>query len=39
MSPHFYTEDSEAVGAVDRLAEILESGAHRRFIGASRGVG
>ncbi|MBI5851250.1 MAG: aminotransferase class V-fold PLP-dependent enzyme [Planctomycetes bacterium] len=33
FSPHFYTRDAEAVAAVDAVAEIIESGAHRPWIG------
>lgn len=36
VAPHFYTTDAECVAAVDRIAEILESGAWRRFEDAER---
>ena len=36
FSPHFYTRDEEALAALDRVVEILESGAYRPFVGAQR---
>jgi kynureninase len=34
FSPHFYTSDQELVQAIDTLAEIVHSGAHRAHIQA-----
>jgi len=36
IAPHFFTRDEECVAAVDRIAEILATGAHQRFIGAAK---
>ena len=33
ISPHFFTLDEECTGAVDRMAEIIRTDAHRRFFG------
>jgi kynureninase len=36
LAPHFYTEDAECVAAVERVAELLRTGEHRRFAGVAR---
>lgn len=36
IAPHFYTRDEECTAAVDRIAEILETDAHQRFVGDAR---
>lgn len=33
IAPHFFTKDEECTAAIDRIAEILKTGAHRRFFG------
>jgi kynureninase len=35
LGPHFFTTDDEIRFAVAQIAEILESGAHRRHVGAA----
>jgi kynureninase len=39
MAPHFYNTEREVIDAVERTAEILESGAYQRFVGQERGAG
>ena len=34
LGPHFFTADDELRFAVDQIAEILETGAHERHLGA-----
>jgi kynureninase len=34
LGPHFFTADDELRFAVDQIAEILETGAHARHVGA-----
>lgn len=33
IAPHFFTTDEECTAAIDRIAEIIETDAHRRFFG------
>ena len=35
LGPHYYNTDADIVGALDAIAEILESGAHERWLGAT----
>jgi kynureninase len=35
IAPHFFTTDAECIAAVQRIAEILETGAYERFLGLS----
>ena len=39
IAPHFFTRDEECVAALDRLAEILETGEYERFADLSRAPG
>lgn len=36
IAPHFFTKDEECTAAVDKIADIVATGAHRRFAGAAR---
>ncbi len=36
LSPHFFTKDQECLAAVDRMAEILETGAYKKFVGEEK---
>lgn len=36
IAPHFYTEDAECTAVLDRMAEILKTKAHARFLGQER---
>jgi kynureninase len=35
IGPHYYTSDEELVYVLDQIAEILETGAHERWLGAT----
>ena len=35
LGPHYFTSDEELVFALDQIAEILETGAHERWLGAT----
>jgi kynureninase len=35
IGPHFFTSDDELVFALDQIAEIVETGAHERWLGAT----
>ena len=36
LAPHFYTKDEECVAVLERMAEILRTKAHSRFVGQER---
>ncbi|MFQ5607284.1 MAG: aminotransferase class V-fold PLP-dependent enzyme, partial [Candidatus Zixiibacteriota bacterium] len=38
ISPHFYNTDQELVDVIDKIAEIVASGAHRKHLSADRTV-
>jgi kynureninase len=35
LGPHYFTSDEELVFALDQIAEIVETGAHERWLGAA----
>ena len=35
LGPHYYTSDDELTFALDQIAEIVETGAHERWLGAT----
>ena len=35
LGPHYFTTDDELRSAIDQIAEILEAGAHERWLGAA----
>jgi kynureninase len=35
LGPHYFTTDEELVFAIDQIAQILETGAHERWLGAT----
>jgi kynureninase len=35
LGPHYFTSDDELVHALDQVAEIVETGAHERWLGAT----
>jgi kynureninase len=35
LGPHFYNTDDDVLRALDQIAEILETGAHERWLGAT----
>jgi kynureninase len=35
LGPHYFTSDDELDHALDQIGEILETGAHERWLGAT----